>query len=168
MLVFNPEHTLHPPGHAVHMSGKETTASRQCLIPGWICLNQLHAWKDICSHRRYRSVWCSDCFTMISSDSHQCLFVVVQCRSVGSFGILQRCRVKLSVYFRKAWHVSNPWKEHGKSQSLIHDSVLPWQRVTPTPIPTKQFATCHIFPLFRIRNRCWCVCLCECVCMQMY
>lgn len=61
MSVFNPEHPLHPPGHAVHMSGIGTTASCQCLIPSWICLNQTHTWMDICPHR----LWCTRYTLMI-------------------------------------------------------------------------------------------------------
>lgn len=73
MSVFNPEHTLHPPGHAVHMSGIGTTASCQCLIPSWICLNQTHAWMDICAQR----LCCSDYFIMTISrhiHTHWCHF----------------------------------------------------------------------------------------------
>ena len=71
MSVFNPEHTFHPPGHAVHMSRIGTTASCQCLIPSWICLNQPYAWIDICAHRLCCAALCFDDFIMtISRHTH--------------------------------------------------------------------------------------------------
>lgn len=90
MSVFNPEHTLHPPGHAVHMSGNGTTASCQCLIPSWICLNQTHAWMDICAQRLWCTRQSSDYFILTISrrkhtHTHWChLRSSWQCWSTGS------------------------------------------------------------------------------------
>lgn len=141
MSVFNPEHTLHPPGHAVHMSRIGTTASCQCLIPSWICLNQPHAWTDICAHRLCCTALCFDDFIItISRHTHtnndaslQTLISVVMwshnlCHDPAGY-----CQHIICVTLTTC--VNNP-RCNIKSQCLLHDSVLPRQQMSPTPIPT--------------------------------
>lgn len=104
MSVFNPEHTLHPPGHSVHMSGIGTTVSCQCLIPGWICLNQTHAWMDVCACRLY----CSDDVIMTfprhthSDGSLEALISVDQLALVVTQPVPWAC-IRLSTYYQKVW-----------------------------------------------------------------
>lgn len=49
MSVFNPEHTLHPPGHAVHMSGM---GDNRLLPVSHTKLRRTHAWTDMVRVRR--------------------------------------------------------------------------------------------------------------------
>lgn len=111
MSVFNPEHTLHPPGHAVHMSGIGTTASCQCLIPGWICLTQTHAWMDICAHRLYHTqrsapIILSRQFPGTDTDaSLEALVSLDQLAHVVTQPLPWSCR-SLSTFHVRVWHGS--------------------------------------------------------------
>lgn len=141
MSVFNPKHTSHPPGHVVHMSRKGTTASCQCLIPRWICLNQTYAWMDICvhTHRQTHTLLHAAC-----SDYLLCQFpgLCMQEQSLRKclFRFISRLVQRVSVIL-------------GLTHQITMSSGLPRQQ--PTPIPCQHFATCHSLPLFMIRNRCW-------------
>lgn len=167
MSVFNPEHTLHPPGHAVHMSGMGTTASCQCLIPSWICLNQTHAWIDICAPRlccMRRRPDCCCCFVFFLWQfphaqhawtpfrKHLLLPISRPMWSNRTFATIPQSTVNTLCEGVTLTEYVNSLTCHILNHNVWYITVFPRQQ--PSPRPSQHFATCHIFPLPRIKNRC--------------